>query len=346
MKTQSKISILVSLLLFATSAIAQIKVTSSGNVGIGTTVPLKKFHVSGGDAIFQCGPNKNLEIENWNLTGDGCITINAHNDPNTLHIPLTFAASKFYFHTGIVGIGRNPFFKLDVDGDLRVNSIIFPTNEKFMKIINPITYEFEKLRFLKGVAYNFVNEEKSADTSLIKDGTKNQAGVFEKSKDRSINFHYGFIAEEFKELYPELVYEDKDGVLGIDYVSLIALINEELKYNKEKIEKLSQEMDSLKTSNIITSLFPNKDKSRGELYQNTPNPFNKSTVIKFRLAENTLSAEIYLYNLQGKQIRSYRINNANDPIIVNASELGPGIYLYSLIGDGVLIDTKTMILTR
>lgn len=57
----------------------------------------------------------------------------------------------------------------------------------------------------------------------------------------------------------------------------------------------------------------------------------------------------YLANIDdmnGLQLKSYPIQTkGNGSIIINASELQPGIYIYSLITDGQLIDTKRMIIT-
>jgi len=157
--------------------------------------------------------------------------------------------------------------------------------------------------------------------------------------------HYGFIAQEVKEIYPELVYEDKDGILGIDYVSFIPLLVEELNQQTATINNLKQEIETLKVTNRNT-IITNKDKSFGELYQNCPNPFDESTAIKFRLSNDINSAAIYLFDLQGNQIKSFSINNTNESVEIKASELQPGMYLYSLVANGKVLDTKTLILAK
>lgn len=44
----------------------------------------------------------------------------------------------------------------------------------------------------------------------------NSDNIVSKPEEQDNRVHYGFIAQEVKEIYPELVYEDKDGILGID----------------------------------------------------------------------------------------------------------------------------------
>ena len=61
--------------------------------------------------------------------------------------------------------------------------------------------------------------------------------------------HIGFIAQEVKQVYPELVYEDEKGMLGIDYVSLIPVLVEtiqELTKRLEAIENKNNDSQQLK----------------------------------------------------------------------------------------------------
>jgi hypothetical protein len=50
--------------------------------------------------------------------------------------------------------------------------------------------------------------------------------------------------------------------------------------------------------------------------------------------------------MNGMQLRNFELHQkGNGSIKVNSKELYPGMYLYALIGDGQVIDTKRMILT-
>ena len=83
------------------------------------------------------------------------------------------------------------------------------------------------------------------------------------------------------------------------------------------------------------------------LYQNLPNPFDKNTEISYYLPRRTLSANLFLYDMQGTQIKNLEIKQTGQGIeIIHGSELRPGMYLYTLIVDGREVDTKRMILTQ
>jgi hypothetical protein len=82
------------------------------------------------------------------------------------------------------------------------------------------------------------------------------------------------------------------------------------------------------------------------LFQNTPNPFSSNTEISCYIPEMLNNAFIYVYNLQGVQLKSFPVTQGLNKVIIYASELPAGMYLYTLVVDNVIIDTKRMILTK
>ena len=90
-----------------------------------------------------------------------------------------------------------------------------------------------------------------------------------------------------------------------------------------------------------------KHKVRGAvLYQNTPNPFDENTVVRYVLPEGTQRASILIYNMNGEELMTYDHLQGNSELEINGGILKAGMYLYSLIADGKEVDTKRMILTR
>jgi flagellar hook assembly protein FlgD len=66
--------------------------------------------------------------------------------------------------------------------------------------------------------------------------------------------------------------------------------------------------------------------------RNYPNPFTDKTVITFQLPENTGGAKLKIYDLAGKTIKEYSINNKNqitwNGTDKNNRKVKSGIYLY------------------
>lgn len=85
-----------------------------------------------------------------------------------------------------------------------------------------------------------------------------------------------------------------------------------------------------------------------KLYQNYPNPFNPVTTIKFTLPVQS-KVNLCVYNVNG-QLVSELVNNNKvagfHSIEYNASSFNSGVYYYSLKVDGIIKDTKKMVLIK
>jgi hypothetical protein len=85
-----------------------------------------------------------------------------------------------------------------------------------------------------------------------------------------------------------------------------------------------------------------------KLFSNYPNPFNPSTQIKFDL-KNTGRVRITVYNTLG-QIVADVIDEIKEPgsytTIWNASRTSSGLYFYRMEVNGVVVDSKKMILMK
>ena len=82
------------------------------------------------------------------------------------------------------------------------------------------------------------------------------------------------------------------------------------------------------------------------LEQNYPNPFNPSTVIKYSIPENGF-VTLDVYNLLGEKVASL-VNGVQEAgryeINFDASNLGSGIYLYSLKSGSFNLDKKMLLM--
>ncbi len=79
------------------------------------------------------------------------------------------------------------------------------------------------------------------------------------------------------------------------------------------------------------------------LYQNAPNPFGEGTTIKYFIPDN-MDAQIVFYDNYGNQIKIYKVaENGMGQLNVSATNLAAGVYSYSLIVNGKVVDTKKML---
>ncbi len=188
----------------------------------------------------------------------------------------------------------------------------------------------------------------------------------------------GLIADEVKQVFPELVKEavhpaeygkDKTELLhaevkyeGINYIGLIPVLisaiqeqqktitdmkaeNEELKSRLTKIEQNIAINSNTNTQEKIASTAVSL--SSASLEQNVPNPFNRNTVINYYLPQQAGNAVINITDMNGNVIKVLTITQpGNGQLMLEAGQLLPGSYKYSLFVNGRLIGTKQMILTK
>lgn len=80
------------------------------------------------------------------------------------------------------------------------------------------------------------------------------------------------------------------------------------------------------------------------LSQNVPNPFAEQTTINYFLPDNTVKAQMLFYDVRGILIKSVDlIKNGKGALNVFANDLTNGIYTYTLVVDGKIIESKKMV---
>lgn len=207
-----------------------------------------------------------------------------------------------------------------------------------------------KLASLNTVQYSMQSPLRAAAASLSADTVATPTELSAAEAQIYSRSHYGLVAQELREVYPTLVYENEQGDLSINYIEMIPLL-------VQSIRELSTEVEQLKSENALTRGTV-KDSGKDEnasnprnlliskLFQNVPNPFSQSTEIAYQLSNDIRTASISIYNLNGGLLKRYPLSPAaaTGKIQVNATEFEPGMYVYALVIDGAVIDSKRMVL--
>lgn len=80
------------------------------------------------------------------------------------------------------------------------------------------------------------------------------------------------------------------------------------------------------------------------LNQNVPNPLRERTEITYDIPQAFSNASILFHDANGRMINEYIISkNGKGSLIVYANDLTNGVYTYTLVVDGNLMDTKRMV---
>ena len=308
------------------------RIKGNGSVGIGTSSPTYgKLHISGE------GSNQGI-----NLYSNSGSTFRIFRQSDIAYITRGGSTYKGLILTsnGHVGINRTPSsaYWLDVNGSIRVNYTVYNSDKRLKTNISVLNEDIYDLSSLKGVSYNLIPQVVNDEIN------DNDEKVVREENKPDNRIHYGFIAQDVKEVFPELVYEDDNGYLGIDYVSFIPLLVEAYKKQEQKIEELERALKDIEGVSLNIEEINNENNI---VYQNFPNPFNEKTEIRFNLEKTINNARLIIYDMQGSQLQSISINQRGEgSVIIEGSSLKPGMYLYTILADSKEIGTKRMILTE
>ena len=159
--------------------------------------------------------------------------------------------------------------------------------------------------------------------------------------------HYALDADKLEEVFPDLVYVNKDGSKSINYMEMIPLLVQSINELSAEIEEL-KEQTSGRVANASSRGTTNMKAptTRNKLFQNTPNPFNEQTTIRFSLADDSKDAAICIFDMAGKTIKKLPISSGMDSVSIGGYDIGEGMFLYSLVVNGQEIDTKKMVITK
>ncbi|MBZ0100297.1 MAG: tail fiber domain-containing protein, partial [Taibaiella sp.] len=229
------------------------------------------------------------------------------------------------------------------------------SDKKFKEDIHDLEGTMEKIMMLEPKSYLF-KDEKEFPSFSFPQGTQ-----------------FGFIAQDLEKIFPELVEEsvnpaqyDDDGKMiadkvtfkGVEYTSLIPVLTAGIQEQQKMIEEKNVRIDELeeriarleeKMNNNGTDIdYTGNDKKVSEaiLFQNTPNPFNGNTEIRYRLPENYTHADVMIFDMNGKKIRSIALQGSEGYVTVSAHDLAAGMYMYSLVLDGEIAATKRMLVNK
>jgi hypothetical protein len=205
-----------------------------------------------------------------------------------------------------------------------------------------------------------------------------------KGQDAAKFRHYGPMAQDFHNAFGkdgignignDTLINQQD-FLGVSFIAIQAL-----EKRTEKIQQQQNEIDSLKNANnnlqqqlnninakldritkamsqccngFSSTLQSNNseqlavnNQQLASLQQNIPNSFSQSTTIGYNIPAQINSAQINFYNQTGVLLKSIQLNNkGKGNITVNMNEFSSGVYQYSLLVDGKIVDTKKMVLAK
>ncbi|MBC8756460.1 tail fiber domain-containing protein [Kordia sp. YSTF-M3] len=316
---------------------------TNGQVGIGTSSPTAQLHTTGKlrfenlpfarSATYILGTDANGNVQQYSNNFNGvslrCLLVSPQTPTNRLTKVTSsgdLTCSQVFDNGTNVGVGTvTPTYKLSVNGPVHSMANIFISDKKFKKNIVAIENPLETLLKLNGKKYDW------------------RVGEFDQY-DFTDRKQIGFIAQEVKQIIPEIVHVDKSGEHSMNYTALIPVLVEAIKEQQNQIILLENKLSDIEQLSSSTDEGL-KLGDRTSFSTNYPNPFNTTTTVDYFILKTVNSAKIIIYDSNGTTINTFKLDERGrkSQLVINKDSLKSGIYFYTLIADNIVMGTKKMI---
>jgi hypothetical protein len=293
-------------LTLGTNNTANITIQNGGNVGIAITNPAHKLQLGVDDAYKPTSST-------WTITSDSRTKTNVQSYPHGLDLIRQVELVSYQYN----GLANTP------NGE---------------RGIGVIAQDFQNV---------FPNSVKAYTIYPVGDTTHTGGDSF-----LGVNFHELFVANvgAVKQLdsIVSSVKAKQDSLMNA-----LNLRNEDLQNEINQLNSIINSCCTIHenrqaTTNPTSAIDVNlKDGQSIVLEQNVPNPFAEQTIINYFLTDDIGKAQMLFYNAAGKLIQSVNLTEkGKGSLTVFANDLSNGIYTYTLVADGKIVETKKMVKSK
>ena len=313
-----------------------------------------------GDGLAVGVQGQAVGADTTSFTGDLTGVI-GYTDMGVASIGVYGEAENANFNYGVWGQASDtagPDYALVGIGDVYAWRFFQASDRKLKRDIMPYTGALDRIMALSTSVYAFDQDQYPG--MMLPTGT-----------------HIGFMADEVNKVFPELVKhgaipagavrQEREGIkvnviedmMAVNYTGLIPVLAQAIKEQKTIVDQKDAEIAQLRSQiasiearlaameNTSSARLTSGSQGSALLEQNSPNPFNTATDIRYTVPTGYNNARIILTDTQGKVVRTYTLNGrGNGSVTIQAGELSAGTYIYSLVVDGAVVDSKNMLLTK
>lgn len=383
MKTKLLVSMLV---IGAMNASAQLTVYHNGNVNIGSEQPTSNVSLSVGNVAYSDTTyHVSLGLHNpasgcYNIGGEGvAYSPTTRNTGRAFGLRGVAGNCTSGYNFGVLGAlqgsqagaaifgttsGKTLGLRVDeryagyFDGNVKVTGSLqgnvvnsAEVNAKSTQTLRPINSALDGIASANPFMYIVRTQVPGIGTGVVPDSAT-LTGTVAPTSDPVVSFgksYYALDVNAVKQSFPALIIKDAQGNEYVNYTQLVPILVQAIKELKTELDDLKEAVASSGTRkvNAATNIATNTlDEGWGSISQNTPNPFTGQSTIRVSVPDDASDAYVDILTLNGASLKRIPVSNGLSEVSLSSFEFAPGTYLYTLVVNGKVSETRRMIVNR
>lgn len=383
MKTKLLASMLV---FGAMNASAQLTVYHNGNVNIGSEQPTSNVSLSVGNVAYcDTAYHVSLGLHNpasgcYNIGGEGvAYSPTMRNTGRAFGLRGVAGNCTSGYNFGVLGAlqgsqegaaifgttsGKTLGLRVDgryagyFDGNVKVTGSLqgnvvnsADVNAKNTQTLRPINSALDGIASANPFMYIVRIQVPDIGAGMAPDSTT-LTGTVAPISDPVVPFgksYYALDVNAVKQSFPALIIEDAQGNEYVNYTQLVPILVQAIKELKTELDDLKETVAASGTRkvNAATNIATNTlDEGWGSISQNTPNPFTGQSTVRVSVPDDASDAYVDILTLNGASVKRIPVSNGLSEVSLSSFEFAPGTYLYTLVVNGKVSETRRMIVNR
>lgn len=370
----------------AMNASAQLTVYHNGNVNIGSEQPTSNVSLSVGNVAYSdTAYHVSLGLHNpasgcYNIGGEGvAYSPTTRNTGRAFGLRGVAGNCTSGYNFGVLGAlqgsqagaaifgttsGKTLGLRVDgryagyFDGNVKVTGSLqgnvvnsAEVNAKSTQTLRPINSALDGIASANPFMYIVRTQVPGIGTGVVPDSAT-LTGTVAPTSDPVVSFgksYYALDVNAVKQSFPALIIKDAQGNEYVNYTQLVPILVQAIKELKTELDDLKETVASSGTRkvNAATNIATNTlDEGWGSISQNTPNPFTGQSTVRVSVPDDASDAYIDILTLNGASVKRIPVSNGLSEVSLSSFEFAPGTYLYTLVVNGKVSETRRMIVNR
>lgn len=370
----------------AMNASAQLTVYHNGNVNIGSEQPTSNVSLSVGNVAYRdTAYHVSLGLHNpasgcYNIGGEGvAYSPTMRNTGRAFGLRGVAGNCTSGYNFGVLGAlqgsqegaaifgttsGKTLGLSVDgryagyFDGNVKITGSLqgdvvnsADVNAKNTQALRPINSALDGIASANPFMYIVRTQVPDIGAGMAPDSTT-QTGTVAPTSDPVVPFgksYYALDVNAVKQSFPALIIKDAKGNEYVNYTQLVPILVQAIKELKTELDDLKEAVASSGTRkvNAATNIATNTlDEGRGSISQNSPNPFTGQSTVRVSVPDDASDAYVDILTLNGASVKRIPVSNGLSEVSLSSFDFAPGTYLYTLVVNGKVSETRRMIVNR